>query len=1432
MSKPIIEARTFRGGGMDSDTALDSILQPDYVEAFCFETTGNVEGEDGDGTNIASTVVVPGYNLPAGINKCMGAEKFETQRKAYFIIYNSFGYHQLGEFDPDLNITTLLFTNLTDSAGVDVLPITSKNYIRSFKLVDGVKLCFTDGNIEVGDISIPRLKSGGYGVVTIDDIRLIKAQPIKIPTSVYGNDAGRVVNSLKEKLFQFRNEFIYLDDEPSTFSSISKRNVPVKESTTGVGEDVTKNNHMVVTVDIGTNRVKEIDIAARYSLYDWFIVKSVSRDYVLSLPSATVDVNQEIYESYNPTANTYSFAFYNDGSYVNIDPVETDQEYDHVPQKVEDIELVNGNIYALGGITEGYPRPIIDVNLTVSNYSPQFDSGPVVAGNLKIRSTQNDRKKASHARDITVTFSGTAKTGDKIHLTSVDIRDANAKRDYEYIVDVMYNNDTLGALRYMAANKMPNVAVNAYAENDYFVMKWVDFQYYELRNAYIELASVGSGVFSSIHALKTNSAYQAALQYYDRYGRTFPLITGNNFIFKTDSYAQTKGLTPALSWQIFSDPPVGAVSYQWLLSENTTHQNVLDVNGKYLRVEGNDIVLSINPLKVFNTRNSSSILNYEYSTGDRVTFYYYDNAGTKVWFDNPFIDVQVTGFDIKTDTAPDPDTITYELKVRLNSSINIANITNKNILMEIYTPKKRVVVNGDTTTYLANLFFEVGEQYNITNGKHDVVSGVITEGDGYYKTRDMVSALDENTYITFLVEDFNFSDLYESKYTSYGRGFLYNERDGVKVRKAGIRYSDTFTIDSKVNKLNRFYAERLFGDGDGETSSIYGWIRKLRQRGNYMVCLQETNSCHIPLFSTIVEDQSGQEQAFLSDKLFNKVRYSQVGIYGMGNSPETYCESPNGTMYFHDPNNSIPMREGYNGLMPIAQKMEKFFKRTIHKNKQMGRDTIAYWNDYLKAAVFSTQVISDGVVQVPVVDSSFIYQDDFNVIPANITIVDSPTKGNISYASGQWVYTPNNNAIGSDSFTFSFVVNGATIVKRACMEITAGNSDVNQFTFIDLTEQPLSTVVESNMILVTGNDIGSPISITGGEYRINGGPWVSTNGTVNNGDAVTVRLTTAPVGNTTRSAVLTIGSQSDSFDAKTVTVYYNVAKTQNFTRNNCSVDQTGTSVPYTVPAGTYSSMVSQADADAQAQANIDANGQSFANANGSCNFNPTVPITIRTIYGTNPLTWNGAVFYKNGVETDRVEHETSGVMTLPSTYRVGDTIRIVMIHYFDVFPWAPSSKGNLSVLRNGSSIYNADNNDPNVVGLHDTTYTIAAGTTSLSIVATGSSTATGYTTKTLSSTNNCNAEGDLGVEIRDNSTGVFIFKGFPQRSTSGANTYPFNFLTNAAQMTYIITNNSGTTMNYSLTGDFSYSSSGTIPAGGNVTLTNVPKGSQALLTSN
>lgn len=72
-------------------------------------------------------------------------------------------------------------------------------------------------------------------------------------------------------------------------------------------------------------------------------------------------------------------------------------------------------------------------------------------------------------------------------------------------------------------------------------------------------------------------------------------------------------------------------------------------------------------------------------------------------------------------------------------------------------------------------------------------------------------------------------------------------------------------------------------------------------------------------------------------------------------------------------------------------------------------------------------------------------------------------------------------------------------------------------------------------------------------------------------------------------------------------IFKNDPKSMSFTTESCDPGQQGGTVTYSVPAGTYSSLISLADANQQALDDIAANGQAYANApdTRSCSFDNT-----------------------------------------------------------------------------------------------------------------------------------------------------------------------------------------------------------------------------------
>ena len=125
------------------------------------------------------------------------------------------------------------------------------------------------------------------------------------------------------------------------------------------------------------------------------------------------------------------------------------------------------------------------------------------------------------------------------------------------------------------------------------------------------------------------------------------------------------------------------------------------------------------------------------------------------------------------------------------------------------------------------------------------------------------------------------------------------------------------------------------------------------------------------------------------------------------------------------------------------------------------------------------------------------------------------------------------------------------------IETTMIDTIPDPFTFTDQTGVALNTIVTSNTIMVMGINAASPISITGGTYSINGAPYTSASGTVNNGNTVTIRVTSSGSYLTPRHARLTTGGGvSDTFSVTTQSAPSDTAP------------PTTTAVP---PGGTYTS---------------------------------------------------------------------------------------------------------------------------------------------------------------------------------------------------------------------------------------------------------------------
>jgi len=114
----------------------------------------------------------------------------------------------------------------------------------------------------------------------------------------------------------------------------------------------------------------------------------------------------------------------------------------------------------------------------------------------------------------------------------------------------------------------------------------------------------------------------------------------------------------------------------------------------------------------------------------------------------------------------------------------------------------------------------------------------------------------------------------------------------------------------------------------------------------------------------------------------------------------------------------------------------------------------------------------------------------------------------------------------------------------------------------------------SNTITVKMGDASAAISVTGGEFSINGGTFTATAATVKDGDTVAVRHTAASTAGKSTSTTLTIGNKSASFSSTTEgfseDARFNVTPGSTQTSSTMTLLLPGASAPISVTGGTYS----------------------------------------------------------------------------------------------------------------------------------------------------------------------------------------------------------------------------------------------------------------------
>jgi hypothetical protein len=347
-------------GKLNLDVAEYRISNGDYIDALNITKDAQGRGQDRVVSNILGNTLIP-YTLPAGTNKIIGFYPDKVRNRAYYFLWNSNGYDTILYYDLSNDTITKILENKTDSDGVDILNFNPSYKVLSVNIfyrdLEGDILFFNDGYNPPKNINIIT----DYGTSwKLEYILVAKAPPIMPPKVVYENDENVTQNNLRNKLFQFCYRFVYTDNEKSVWSSKSIVPLPNQLSLDLTEPNIFNNSLISVSVSTGDKNVKNIEFSFRETTSgntsDWFLIRSVNKEENLILDN-----------------DVYTYKFYNDSIYTQIDILESSQLQDYVPQKANAAELANGNVLLYAGITEGYDKTNVDlISTTTSNTTDYF----------------------------------------------------------------------------------------------------------------------------------------------------------------------------------------------------------------------------------------------------------------------------------------------------------------------------------------------------------------------------------------------------------------------------------------------------------------------------------------------------------------------------------------------------------------------------------------------------------------------------------------------------------------------------------------------------------------------------------------------------------------------------------------------------------------------------------------------------------------------------------------------------------------------------------------------------------------------------------------------------------------------------------------------------------------------------------------------------
>ena len=859
--------------------------------------------------------ILRGVTLPDGTNRVLGWCNDNQNEAIIWCVYNSNNNHCIFRYFTLTKTVQKVFyseSSLGFSEGTSI----------AAEVIDG-RFYWNDDSDKPKGFNIEKAVNytnglSGKAYVSADlpfDEKIFpfyKKPPRYAPTYIYESltefeEQPIDFNNLRKKQWQIKYCYVYEDFQESPYSPTSKV-VASENEVSALGEwkgEITFNNALKISIDTGSNNVKQIKMAVRdasnLNSAPFYLFKTIDKfkDDVVVIDS---DIMHDVYF----LNNTY------------LESIDTDREnayYHNIPLQARDMLLIDGKYLGMSMPKTGYDfkNEELDYSLEYVKHDTDFSvSGVNMSSDIETLETNSwnycglrgigskririnipdtfypnalyrvafktpatiENPKYSPVPlikqpEVIASWTSPAVKPANYPLVATEalIAELSANIDQCYSVPIKigkWDDNTLRIDFYLATTAGINIGIDPFWD---WRDAWRDLLEDYKDNVYGDV--VTGGVTPVYNGLKRGQYHQFGIVYNDVFGR-YNAVFGDKTLYipsadiSVSSDDNEKYFTPKIT--INSLPPDWATTYRLAYIPYGSYTYQQEVPGIEI-VEGdgsNGITsgykfLKINHaiLAIIDDFPDSEIAAYVWQNGDRVRQVGYPESYEVL---QEFTRTYTEGEDNITETG---FLVKADFTVGEDSRIP---------LLEVYRPNR---------TPQDKIYYEIGEEYPILNpGTASRVHSANTQiqtsslpaiidadfGDIYFRARYASQA----TAGYALVEDNNFSDYYASNGISIGRGVVRIDLKQETVRK--VIKTENYIENTKLNRLNVI----LSGDESFSVSETYGDITKVIERGDTIKIIQPHRENSVYIGKNYAIDAAGGNVALNTTNVFGSPQYYEA----------------------------------------------------------------------------------------------------------------------------------------------------------------------------------------------------------------------------------------------------------------------------------------------------------------------------------------------------------------------------------------------------------------------------------------------------------------------------------------------------------------------------------------------------------------------------